>query len=64
MQCKECTHQLVCMFKTEFDKLEGQLPTTGYPFKSSVTCSLYRQEMAQPRYLGSQIVQGNEAINR
>jgi len=49
MQCKNCVHQTVCMHKTEFDRLEGQLPVTVYPFKSAVTCNLFRQEMAQSR---------------
>ena len=44
MQCKGCTHQQVCMHKNEFDRLEGQLPKTAHPFKSTVTCSCYKQE--------------------
>jgi hypothetical protein len=49
MQCKDCTHQTVCMHKAEFDRLEGQLPVTDYPFKSTVTCTFYRQEQPQSR---------------
>jgi hypothetical protein len=37
------------MHKNEFDRLEGQLPKTAYPFKSTVTCGLYRKEEAQAR---------------
>lgn len=49
MQCKDCTHQAVCMHRQEFDRLEGQLPTTGYPFKATVTCICYKQEQPQAR---------------
>ena len=44
MQCKICVHQTVCMHKQEFDRLEGMLPVTVYPFKSSVTCGCFREE--------------------
>jgi len=49
MQCKDCTHQTVCMHKGEFERLEGQLPVTSLPFRSAVTCYLYRQEQPQAR---------------
>jgi hypothetical protein len=37
------------MYIKEFDRLEGQLPVTGYPFKSTITCSCYKQEQPQTR---------------
>jgi hypothetical protein len=37
------------MHVKEFDRLEGQLPVTVYPFKSTVTCCLYVQEQPQAR---------------
>jgi hypothetical protein len=49
MQCKDCTHQTVCMHKGEFDRLEGMLPVTNYPFKPTVTCDCYKQEQPQAR---------------
>lgn len=49
MQCKDCTHQLVCMHKGEFNRLEGQLPVTDYFFKSAVTCSFYQKETGNIR---------------
>jgi hypothetical protein len=49
MQCKDCIHQAVCMHEQEFERLEGQLPVTGYPFKSTVTCEFYRREQPQAR---------------
>jgi len=49
MQCKDCTHQAVCKHIFELNRLEGELPVTAYPFKSTVTCSLYVQEQPQLR---------------
>jgi hypothetical protein len=49
MQCKICIHQQVCMHKQEFDRLEGALPITLPPFKSSVECSCFVKEAPQPR---------------
>lgn len=49
MQCKDCTHQIICMHKGEFEKLEGMLPTTMPPFKTTVTCVYYKQEQPQVR---------------
>ena len=49
MQCKDCTHQTVCMHKKEFERLEGMLPVTVCPFKSTVTCAYYKQELPQAR---------------
>ena len=49
MQCKGCIHQAVCKHIFWLDKLEGELPVTAYPFKSTVTCGLYRKEEAQAR---------------
>jgi hypothetical protein len=49
MQCKGCIHQAVCKHIFWLDKLEGELPVTAYPFKSTVTCCLYVQEQPQAR---------------
>jgi len=49
MQCKGCIHQAVCKHIFWLDKLEGELPVTAYPFKSTVTCGLYVQEQPQLR---------------
>ena len=49
MQCKDCTHQIVCQFKSEFNRLEGQLPVTQIPFRATVTCDYYEKELPRPR---------------
>jgi len=37
------------MHKKEFERLEGMLPVTVCPFKSTVTCAYYKQELPQAR---------------
>ena len=49
MQCKDCTHNNVCMHKNEYSELAGKLPVTQYPFKTAVTCNYYRQETGNIR---------------
>ena len=51
MQCKDCTHQAVCMHKDFFDTLKKMLPTTMFPFRATVTCDCYKQELPQERIL-------------